>query len=114
MGRLNVRSNRIFKGVRDAAVTVTVCLLVGGVPLAAGQMSAPAQAQGLATVQGTIRDSNHHPVAGATVSLRAEHGTETRTAQTDAKGAYRFFAVVEGSYTLRAEMAGYKEGAFGS
>ena len=63
---------------------------------------------GEATVQGTVRDSGDHPIAGATVYLRMKD-SQMLTAHTDSNGAYRFFAVRAGTYTLHAEMAGYGE-----
>ena len=60
-----------------------------------------------------MRDSRGRPVAAATVYLRAKSGTQTRTALTDSAGAYRFSALSEGVYTLRAEMTGYGETTLG-
>lgn len=64
------------------------------------------------TLQGDVRDSSGRPVANATVFLQAATGTETPSAQiqtthADSAGAYRFSALREGVYTLRAEMTGY-------
>ncbi|MFZ0773268.1 MAG: tetratricopeptide repeat protein [Candidatus Sulfotelmatobacter sp.] len=53
-----------------------------------------------------VRDSGNRPVAGATVCLKAKD-SQTLSARTDSAGAYRFSAVPQGGYTLRAEMAGY-------
>jgi tetratricopeptide (TPR) repeat protein len=53
-----------------------------------------------------VRDSGNRPVAGATVSLQAK-SAQTFAVRTDSAGAYRFSAVRQGVYTLRAEMAGY-------
>ena len=61
---------------------------------------------GAATLQGIVRDSSDQPVAGATVCLLAKDA-QAFTARTDSAGAYRFSAVRQGVYTLRAEMAGY-------
>jgi len=64
-----------------------------------------------ASLRGTVRDSHDRPVADATVSLQT--GTRALTAHTDAAGIYRFSALHEGTYALRAEMAGYTEVTFG-
>jgi tetratricopeptide (TPR) repeat protein len=66
----------------------------------------PAKAVALAALQGVVRDSSAHPVADAVVHLQAEDG-HPLTAHTDSTGTYRFSAIPEGSYTLRAEMAGH-------
>ena len=79
----------------------------------------PAQAQsqeesGTAVVQGHVRDSSRRPVANATVLLK--RGTfeqiradPTKITHTDSEGRYRFEELPAGTYTLRAEMAGYGE-----
>jgi tetratricopeptide (TPR) repeat protein len=61
---------------------------------------------GEATVQGTVQGSGKGSLAGANVYLRTKD-SQTLTARTDSKGAYRFSAVRAGTYTLRAEMVGY-------
>jgi tetratricopeptide (TPR) repeat protein len=98
----------------QTGVYVAVCVLAVMAALA------PARAQseptGTAimqgTVQGYVRDSRGRPVANATVFLQLATGTETLATQsqithTDSEGAYRFAALREGAYTLRAEMNGY-------
>jgi len=65
-----------------------------------------------ATVQGSVRDSRGRPVAAATVYLQVKTGTQPLTTRTDSEGSYRFLALREGVYTLRAEIAGY-EATFG-
>jgi tetratricopeptide (TPR) repeat protein len=67
----------------------------------------PMKAQELASLRGTIRDSQGKPVAEAAVQLRAKDATETQTAQTDSRGNYSFNALQGGTYILRAEMPGY-------
>jgi tetratricopeptide (TPR) repeat protein len=68
------------------------------------------QAADSATLQGTVRDSQGHPLAAATVFAG---GTSARSAHTDPDGRYRFAALPPGSYTLRAEMHGYREASVG-
>jgi tetratricopeptide (TPR) repeat protein len=66
---------------------------------------------GTASVQGLVRDSNNRPVAGATVCLQTKD-MQTLTVLTDSGGAYRFSAVREGVYSLRAAMPGYGASSF--
>jgi len=85
-------------------------------PFLTDGQSVQAQSQNAAdsaTLQGTVLDSRGHPVAAATVYLQAKTGTPTLSARTDSAGAYRFSALSEGVYTLRAEMAGYAAATFG-
>jgi len=91
--------------------------------LTATAMVAPlgAYAQGAAerstasqgTVQGFVRDSSGKPLADATVFLQLAAGTNTPVAKpavahTDSDGAFRFSALRDGSYNLRAGRVGYR------
>jgi tetratricopeptide (TPR) repeat protein len=77
----------------------------------------PVQAQsqdqvGSAILQGSVLDSSSRPIAGATVYLEKD-GAQTLTCRTDSEGSYRFSALGDGVYKLRAEMAGYVVASFG-
>ncbi|MGC2537745.1 MAG: tetratricopeptide repeat protein [Candidatus Sulfotelmatobacter sp.] len=72
------------------------------------ELEAKAAPTEVATLQGIVRDSDNHPVAGATVCLQAQK-TQILTAHTDSTGAYFFPAVHQGTYILRAELAGYDQ-----
>ena len=74
-------------------------------------LAVPGQAQNSgpssgATLQGTVRDALHQPVAGAEVHVQRKNDTQTLDALTDSKGAFKFSALSEGAYSLRASMAG--------
>jgi tetratricopeptide (TPR) repeat protein len=60
-----------------------------------------------------VKDSGGRAIAGATVCLQGKTGTQTVTALTDSEGIFRFSALGDGAYTLRAEMAGYAAANFG-
>lgn len=65
-----------------------------------------------ATVQGTVHDSNHRPIAGAVVSLKASPqavDAQSITVHTDENGVYRISGIHSGTYTLQAIHADYKE-----
>lgn len=67
-----------------------------------------------ATVQGSVHDASGNPVANATVFLQlvtatAAQPTPSQSTHTDSEGAYRFVALREGAYMLRAEKNGYAE-----
>lgn len=68
---------------------------------------AQAERAATATLQGVVRNSAGHPVAGATVSLHAKDA-QILTAHTDSTGAYFFHALHQGSYVVQAELAGYE------
>jgi tetratricopeptide (TPR) repeat protein len=65
-------------------------------------------AEAAATLQGTVRDANHHPIADAVISLRSA-GSPAVTVATDSAGVYHFYGIHAGAYTLQAVKAGYKE-----
>jgi tetratricopeptide (TPR) repeat protein len=65
-------------------------------------------APGTATLRGLVKDSSNHPLAGVAICLRAQDD-RTQAALTSPAGVYRFSAVRQGVYSLRAEMAGYGE-----
>jgi tetratricopeptide (TPR) repeat protein len=65
------------------------------------------------TVQGFVRDSSGRPLADATLFLQLAAGTNTPVAKpavahTDSDGAFRFEALRDGSYNLRAGRVGYR------
>jgi hypothetical protein len=57
------------------------------------------------TVTGVVSDEQGGALAGASVRLTGKAGS--RTAVTDAKGAYRFTAVDPGSYDITVELTGF-------
>ncbi len=59
-------------------------------------------AQASATLEGTVRDAQGHPLAAA-VYLRMNATGQTLTAHTDRTGSYRFAGLAAGGYLLRAE-----------
>ena len=65
-------------------------------------------------LQGTVRDSRGVPIVGATVYLQDDRGTQSSSVRTDSMGGYRFPALHEGKYALRAEMPGYSAKETGS
>jgi len=93
---------------RKRATTFALVVTVLFVSSMAQGQSADAETEPSATLQGFVRDSGNHPVAGATICLQARDA-QTLTVQTDSAGAYRFSSVHQGVYILRAEMAGYHD-----
>jgi tetratricopeptide (TPR) repeat protein len=65
----------------------------------------------LATVRGTVRDSEGRPSAAVTVLLKS--GGQTLSAKSDSEGIYRFTALRPTTYTLRAALSGQAEATFG-
>lgn len=66
-----------------------------------------------ATVEGTVRDAQNHPLGGAIVSLERIGGGRTLVAHTDDNGNYRFSTLPAGTYRLQAKLPGYHEASKG-
>lgn len=56
-----------------------------------------------ASLQGTVRDSQAHPVAGARVQLKSEQDGTENSALTDSSGNYRFDSLPAGTFSISAE-----------
>jgi tetratricopeptide (TPR) repeat protein len=103
---------RVTSG-RFARTGIYVAACVLAVAGALAQSKDPAgNAASLGALEGSVRDSAGRAVANATVFLQPTTGTGTPPAQiqnthADSLGAYRFSALSEGAYILRAEMSGY-------
>ena len=109
---LAISTASVLRDLAYAAVAVLV--------LAAAELLLPCTLTGQAQsdmasarVEGTVRDAQNRPVPAATVCLESADGKPTRTAQTNLDGVYRLSSVPEGAYSLRAQMAGFRDGVFG-
>lgn len=114
MGRFRIRVRQPERaGTRHAscALALIACLAVFLIQEQPVQAQSQDQA-GSAILQGSVLDSSGHPIAAATVYLQKD-GAQTLTARTDSEGSYRFSALGDGVYELRAEMAGYIVANFG-
>ena len=71
--------------------------------------SAPAAAQGVGGIGGTIADKSGAVLPGATVTLASPRGTigSNQTAVTDERGTFQFTRLVPGAYNVKAELAGF-------
>jgi tetratricopeptide (TPR) repeat protein len=116
MGRFRVTANQ-FRCPCIAAFALVVaavfapCRTLG--QSAQAQVVEAAAEPTAATLQGIVRDSENHPVAGATVHLQAA-GAQSLSARSDTAGAYRFSALPPGVYVLHVEMAGYGDATVNS
>src|SRR5260370_42108307 len=86
------------------AACAFLALLVLYVPGSRGQSKTSDEP---AIVAGTVCDSQNKPVGDVTISLESDSDAHKFVAHSDAQGRYRFEAVPPGSYTLRANKAGY-------
>jgi tetratricopeptide (TPR) repeat protein len=108
MGRFRLPARKSGNLRIAAGVLVGIVLLV---PFGIHGQSPPHEES--AALQGFVRDSRGHPLAGSSVRLQITGGMQTVTTRTDSAGSYRFPALSPGDYTLGAEMVGYGEASFG-
>jgi hypothetical protein len=68
-----------------------------------------AAAQGVGGIGGTIADKSGAVLPGATVTLSSPRGTigSNQVAVTDERGTFQFSRLVPGSYSVKAELAGF-------
>ncbi len=90
-------------------LALSALLLVHGRPLCGQSASRDS-----ATLQGSVRDPHGKPLSSSVVYLQAKTGLQPLTAQTDSAGTYRFAAVPQGVYVLRAKLVGYRDATYES
>jgi hypothetical protein len=69
----------------------------------------PARAQDTGTISGTVVDSSDQVLPGATITLVDEATSATRTLTSNERGEFAFRALVPGSYTVVAELQGFRK-----
>jgi hypothetical protein len=73
--------------------------------------SVPAWAQSTTgRISGTVSDTQGGVLPGVTVTVLQEGTGLTRSATTDADGAYVFVSLPVGTYTVSAELGGFQKG----
>src|SRR5262249_2941551 len=70
----------------------------------------PAMAQGVGAIGGTVTDASGAVMPGVTVTLSNPRGSigGNQEAVTDARGAFQFLRLVPGTYTVKAELEGFR------
>ncbi len=82
-------------------------LLISAVVVACAAGAGIAGAQSLVgTISGTVTDQQGALLPGVTVTLTGRTGAQTQV--TDASGEYRFIGLNPGSYTVKADLSGFK------
>jgi hypothetical protein len=73
----------------------------------------PAMAQGVGAIGGTIADASGAVLPGVTVTLSNPQGSVggNQTAVTDERGAFQFLRLVPGSYSVTADLQGFRRAA---
>src|SRR5579883_2109443 len=65
-------------------------------------------AQPAGFLRGVVHDPQHHPLAGASITLRTS-GKDTKwSAQSDANGEFQFTSLPAGAYDVSAEAPGFR------
>ena len=85
-------------------------LVLAGLAILAFALPAPLAAQAVSgTILGVVKDTSGAVVPGATVTLVNTGTGLTRTVVSDAKGDYSAPSLPTGTYTVSAEMSGFKK-----
>jgi hypothetical protein len=69
----------------------------------------PARAQDTGTISGTVVDSSDQVLPGATITLTNEATGAVRTLTSNERGEFAFRALQPGSYTVAAELQGFRK-----
>lgn len=92
---------RLYATLIASIFVCSLTILTSVVPVAA-------QNTGSATLRGTVKDRQGAVVSGAAITLINERTQEERQAKTSEDGTYTFPALSPGTYTLKAELQGFK------
>jgi hypothetical protein len=91
------------RGLRALCVSVLTGLMLAAVPPAASAQTASA------SVSGTVQDAQGGALPGVAVTLTSRTQGNTATTTTDAEGRFLFAIVRPDTYTLAAELQGFKK-----
>ena len=92
---------KIFKSAISSMIFVTIIAMMVAV-------NASAQI-GTSSIRGSVTDAQGQVIAGATVTVRSGARNISRTATTDANGAYNIAALTPGDYVIEVEAKGFKK-----
>ncbi len=87
---------------------LSLCLALIAVSSQASRSQGKAS-EALAVVDGIVCDSENRPLGDAAVSLESDNHAHKFDSRSNSQGHYRFEAVPQGTYTLRASKLGYRE-----
>jgi len=87
----------------------TISLRVGSLVVSAVVLTAVAQAQYRASIQGAVTDPQGAVVSDATVTLTNQETGQASTAATNAAGVYNFNGLPPSVYTIKVELTGFKQ-----
>jgi hypothetical protein len=81
-----------------------------GVLILSAGFALPVAAQSVGAIAGTVVDSSGAVLPGVNVTLSAAEGTVGANQQgvTDERGTYQFLRLVSGTYTVKAELQGFR------
>src|SRR5262249_37764515 len=71
--------------------------------------ASPARAQDTGTISGTVVDTSDQVLPGATLTLTDEATGAVRTMTSNERGEFAFRALQPGSYTIAAELQGFRK-----
>lgn len=103
-----MRSNNLKRHITVHCARVGLSLLVALLGVS-GTQQASAQSNVSTSIAGTVHDKSGAPVAAAQVQLRNLGNDSVRSVETDAKGKYKAYDLVPGSYEITTRKYGYSD-----
>src|SRR4029077_13493946 len=73
------------------------------------ELAVPLQATIFGTVRGGVHDSQHLPIPGATVTLKAQDSDWVQVQKANESGEFEFSAVPIGNYTVTVIVEGFQQ-----
>src|ERR1700733_1499819 len=98
-------------GTRRNLSFLALCVAAFVVPPIAWARPQDAPPQQVGQVEGVVRDPAGAPITGASVLLQPEGGSTPLEVQTNAAGAFVFFQIRAGMYTLKVQKPGFRDAA---
>src|SRR5687767_2635094 len=95
----------VDKSRRNIMNKITCCLVLAAVTML---MPAAAGAQGSVTIFGSVADGSGAAVPGARITATSGQTGSERVAVSDTSGNYAISALPVGTYTVKAELAGFR------
>lgn len=89
--------------IQPKRALLALCFLIGS-----SLLTAPALAQGTATIRGTVVDATQAAIPGATVVVTNPATNFTRRSETTSEGIYSVSSLPPGSYEVSVEAQGFK------
>src|SRR5215471_996101 len=105
---------RAGAGQSSHVVACAIAIVLGLFsPVAQGQSQPTAKSKVPSLVEGHVADDQGHSISKVRIEVKAENEEGNLSTETDSSGNYRFTSILAGTYSVRAELTGYRNAIFG-